>query len=59
LNECIGKAFCPVERYGLQANPRGQIADLAFEPTRTSWTVLHDGKRWADFEFSLAGEYNV
>ncbi len=59
VERCIAKAFCPVERYGLQANSAWQIADLRFEPTRTSWTVLHDGKRWADFEFSLAGEYNV
>jgi UDP-N-acetylmuramate: L-alanyl-gamma-D-glutamyl-meso-diaminopimelate ligase len=25
----------------------------------TRWQVLHGGKVWADFEFSLAGEYNV
>jgi UDP-N-acetylmuramate: L-alanyl-gamma-D-glutamyl-meso-diaminopimelate ligase len=29
------------------------------EPGRTSWSVLHRGKTWADFEFPLAGEYNV
>jgi UDP-N-acetylmuramate: L-alanyl-gamma-D-glutamyl-meso-diaminopimelate ligase len=59
VERCIAKAFCPVERYGLQANSAWQITDLRFEPTRTSWTVLRTGKRWADFEFSLAGEYNV
>ena len=59
VERCIAKAFCPVERYGLQAKSAWQITDLRFDPTRTSWTVLHDGKRWADFEFSLAGEYNV
>ena len=26
---------------------------------RRRWTVLRDGKPWGDFEFSLAGEYNV
>jgi UDP-N-acetylmuramate: L-alanyl-gamma-D-glutamyl-meso-diaminopimelate ligase len=25
----------------------------------TNWSVLRDGKPWAKFEFSLAGEYNV
>jgi UDP-N-acetylmuramate: L-alanyl-gamma-D-glutamyl-meso-diaminopimelate ligase len=59
VERCVAKAFCPVERYGLQSNSPWQITDLRFEPTRTSWTVLHDGKRWANFEFSLAGEYNV
>ena len=59
VERCVAKAFCPVERYGLQAKSAWQISDLRFEPTRTSWTVLHDGKRWADFEFAWRGEYNV
>jgi UDP-N-acetylmuramate: L-alanyl-gamma-D-glutamyl-meso-diaminopimelate ligase len=33
--------------------------NLRFQPARTSWTVLHDGDPWCDFEFGLAGEYNV
>ncbi len=36
-----------------------RITDLKFGAGRTSWTVLHNGSPWADFEFSLAGEYNV
>jgi UDP-N-acetylmuramate: L-alanyl-gamma-D-glutamyl-meso-diaminopimelate ligase len=32
---------------------------VRFEPARTSWTVLQEGKHWADFDFALAGEYNV
>jgi UDP-N-acetylmuramate: L-alanyl-gamma-D-glutamyl-meso-diaminopimelate ligase len=32
---------------------------LKFEPDRTKWSVLRDGKHWAEFEFPLAGEYNV
>ena len=32
---------------------------MRLEPSRTTWTVLHDGQPWADFEFPLAGEYNV
>jgi UDP-N-acetylmuramate: L-alanyl-gamma-D-glutamyl-meso-diaminopimelate ligase len=59
IERCVAKAFCPVERYGLQAKAAWQITNLRFEPTRTSWTVVHNGKRWADFDFSLAGEYNV
>jgi UDP-N-acetylmuramate: L-alanyl-gamma-D-glutamyl-meso-diaminopimelate ligase len=59
VERCIAKAFCPVERYGLSASANWRISDLRFEPTRTSWTVVRDGERWADFEFALAGEYNV
>jgi UDP-N-acetylmuramate: L-alanyl-gamma-D-glutamyl-meso-diaminopimelate ligase len=59
VERCIAKAFCPVERYGLQEKAKWQIVDLRFEPAKTSWTVLRDGRRWAEFEFALAGEYNV
>jgi len=55
----IAKAFCPVERYGSREKSSWQIADLRFQPARTSWTVLHGGQPWCDFEFGLAGEYNV
>jgi UDP-N-acetylmuramate: L-alanyl-gamma-D-glutamyl-meso-diaminopimelate ligase len=59
VERCIAKAFCPVERYGLQGKTGWQIVNLHFEPARTSWTVLRAGLPWADFEFGLAGEYNV
>jgi UDP-N-acetylmuramate: L-alanyl-gamma-D-glutamyl-meso-diaminopimelate ligase len=59
VERCIEKAFCPVERYGLQGQAEWQIVNLRFEPARTSWTVLQGGQPWADFEFGLAGEYNV
>jgi UDP-N-acetylmuramate: L-alanyl-gamma-D-glutamyl-meso-diaminopimelate ligase len=59
LERCLAKAFCPVERYGAGARAAWQVTNLRFDPSRTSWTVLHDGQPWADFEFALAGEYNV
>jgi len=59
LERCLAKAFCPVERYGSGDHSAWRIANLRFESGSTSWTVLHNGERWADLEFSLAGEYNV
>ncbi len=59
VERCIAKAFCPVERYGAGPHADWQIANLRFEPGRTCWTVLHHGQPWAEFEFPLAGEYNV
>ena len=35
------------------------MTNLRLEPARTSWSVVHNGEHWADFEFSLGGEYNV
>ncbi|MFZ3375328.1 MAG: UDP-N-acetylmuramate:L-alanyl-gamma-D-glutamyl-meso-diaminopimelate ligase, partial [Chthoniobacterales bacterium] len=63
LNRCVQKAFCPVERYGTFDRTRNRaswkIANLKLGEDRTSWSVLRDGKPWADFEFPLGGEYNV
>jgi UDP-N-acetylmuramate: L-alanyl-gamma-D-glutamyl-meso-diaminopimelate ligase len=59
LERCLAKAFCPVERYGAGAHSKWKVANLRLEPTRTSWTVLHNDKPWADLEFALGGEYNV
>jgi UDP-N-acetylmuramate: L-alanyl-gamma-D-glutamyl-meso-diaminopimelate ligase len=59
VDECIARAFCPVERYGMKKDSHWQISDIRFEPERTLWSVLKEGTPWAEFEFSLAGEYNV
>lgn len=59
LERCLAKAFSPIERYGSGSRANWRITNLRFEPGRTTWTVLHDSQPWADFEFALAGEYNV
>jgi UDP-N-acetylmuramate: L-alanyl-gamma-D-glutamyl-meso-diaminopimelate ligase len=59
IDRCLARAFCSVERYGAGAAATWQIADLKFEPASTSWSLLRDGKLWAELEFPLAGEYNV
>jgi len=59
VDECISRAFCRVERYGLSERADWQVRELRFEPGRTTWAVFRGGERWADFEFPLAGEYNV
>src|SRR4029077_16303684 len=59
VDRCLEKAFCPVERYGTKEKSAWRIPNLRFEPSRTLWTVLRNGEPWAEFEFPLAGEYNV
>jgi len=59
IDKCLARAFCPVERYGTTPQAAWRITDLRLDPARTTWTVLHNGKPWANFEFPLAGEYNV
>src|SRR5215467_1993472 len=36
-----------------------RITNMNFAHERTSWSVLREWKSWADFQFSIAGEYNV
>ncbi len=59
IERCVARAFCPVERYGSGPLAGWRVTNLKLEPNRTTWSVLRDGKPWADFEFSLGGEYNV
>jgi UDP-N-acetylmuramate: L-alanyl-gamma-D-glutamyl-meso-diaminopimelate ligase len=59
LERCVAKAFCPLERYGAGPRASWKVANLRLDPGRTSWSVLQNGQPWADFEFPIAGEYNV
>jgi UDP-N-acetylmuramate: L-alanyl-gamma-D-glutamyl-meso-diaminopimelate ligase len=59
LERCLERAFCPVERYGNSDKAAWHICNLRFESEVTLWTVTRNGKTWAEFEFPLAGEYNV
>jgi UDP-N-acetylmuramate: L-alanyl-gamma-D-glutamyl-meso-diaminopimelate ligase len=59
VDECVARAFCPVERYGFKPDSAWQIETPRYDPQRTRWSVRHNGSNWGQFEFSLAGEYNV
>ncbi|HKW18758.1 MAG TPA: UDP-N-acetylmuramate:L-alanyl-gamma-D-glutamyl-meso-diaminopimelate ligase [Terriglobales bacterium] len=59
IERCIARAFCPVERYGGSSQANWRITNMEFDPDRTVWSVLRNGNPWAEFEFALAGEYNV
>jgi UDP-N-acetylmuramate: L-alanyl-gamma-D-glutamyl-meso-diaminopimelate ligase len=59
VDECVSKAFCPVERYGFSEKANWRATDIKYEASRTTWSVMRDGKPWAKFEFPLAGSYNV
>ncbi len=59
VSECVAKAFCLVERYGFKEDSFWRIADVHYGTDKTTWSVLREGKPWAKFSFSLAGEYNV
>jgi UDP-N-acetylmuramate: L-alanyl-gamma-D-glutamyl-meso-diaminopimelate ligase len=59
LERCLARAFCPVERYGASERAGWKITDLKLEAEQTLWSVVREGKNWADFSFALGGQYNV
>jgi UDP-N-acetylmuramate: L-alanyl-gamma-D-glutamyl-meso-diaminopimelate ligase len=59
VERCLARAFCPIERYGDSPEAAWRITDLKLDPASTRWSLLHNGKLWAELEFPLAGEYNV
>src|SRR5450432_3825970 len=59
VERCLKRALCPVERFGSTERATWQLTNVKFDSNRTSWTVLCEGRPWTDFEFALAGEYNV
>lgn len=59
VSECLGRAFSSVERYGFSDNAAWRAKDVRFGAEQTSWSVWRQGKHWADFQFPMAGEYNV
>ncbi len=59
VTECVSKAFCRVERYGLSESADWRICNPRYENGRTRWEVLHNGAAWAELEMQLAGEHNA
>jgi UDP-N-acetylmuramate: L-alanyl-gamma-D-glutamyl-meso-diaminopimelate ligase len=59
VDECVGRAFCRVERYGFKEQSGWRVVNVEYAPDLTSWRVLRDGEPWGEFAFPLAGEYNV
>ena len=59
VSECVEGAFCPVERYGFHPDSYWRIENVEYGSSTTRWTVRRGNERFAEFEFALAGEYNV
>ena len=59
VDECVQRAFCRVERYGFTETSTWRITDVEYRPSVTRWRVWRNNTVWAEFEFTLAGEYNV
>jgi len=59
VTECVAKAFCAVERYGMGEGAEWRLVGLAQEGGKTRWTVMREGGRFAELELPMAGEHNA
>ena len=59
LQRCLRRRSAPWNVTAPAQRADWKITNLKLEAGRTSWTVLHENRPWSDFEFPLAGEYNV
>jgi UDP-N-acetylmuramate: L-alanyl-gamma-D-glutamyl-meso-diaminopimelate ligase len=59
VTECVAKAFCPVERYGLATSSTWQIRDLTHSDGQTHWRLFREGVEWGELSLGMAGEHNA
>jgi UDP-N-acetylmuramate: L-alanyl-gamma-D-glutamyl-meso-diaminopimelate ligase len=59
VTECVAKAFCAVERYGLAANSHWRVRDLTHAGGGVQWTLDRAGTTFARLSLPMAGEHNA
>lgn len=59
VGECVSRAFCAVERYGLKAGSTWQMTELRHQGSSTQWRLLREGSVFADLSLPMAGEHNA
>ena len=59
VSECLGRAFCRVERYGFSESSDWRIQYLRHEDGLTRWELWRAGALWAELAMRMAGEHNA
>jgi UDP-N-acetylmuramate: L-alanyl-gamma-D-glutamyl-meso-diaminopimelate ligase len=59
VDECVSRAFCPVEHYGFHPASEWQIQNLKHQGSQSQWKVQHDGQKWAKFTLAMPGAHNA
>jgi UDP-N-acetylmuramate: L-alanyl-gamma-D-glutamyl-meso-diaminopimelate ligase len=59
VSECVGKAFCAVERYGFGLDSHWRVKDMRHEGGVTHWTLMRAGEVFAELRLPMAGEHNA
>ncbi len=59
VTECVGKAFCGVERYGLREDSYWRVTRLRYEGGGMRWTLSRGGEGFAELRLPMPGEHNA
>jgi UDP-N-acetylmuramate: L-alanyl-gamma-D-glutamyl-meso-diaminopimelate ligase len=59
VSECVAKAFCAVELYGVAPNSHWRVSNLSHEGSVTRWTLSRGGALFAELTLPMAGEHNA
>ena len=59
LEQMQGKLHTTVETFGLGPDAQWQARDIAFAGAGTSFGVYRDNKKWATFNTTMIGEFNI
>jgi UDP-N-acetylmuramate: L-alanyl-gamma-D-glutamyl-meso-diaminopimelate ligase len=59
VDDCLGRAFCTVERYGFKANSTWQIRDLTHDHRNSKWKIFRSGKEWLQVTLPMPGDHNA
>ncbi len=59
VSECVGRAFCAVERYGFNPDSYWCLTDLQSVGTESQWTLLRGGEACARLRLPMAGQHNA
>ncbi|NUQ27732.1 MAG: UDP-N-acetylmuramate:L-alanyl-gamma-D-glutamyl-meso-diaminopimelate ligase [Acidobacteriaceae bacterium] len=59
VTECVARAFCRVERYGLAESSHWRVTNLRHEDEGSRWSLLRGGEPFAELYLPMAGEHNA
>jgi UDP-N-acetylmuramate: L-alanyl-gamma-D-glutamyl-meso-diaminopimelate ligase len=59
VRELAGKAFCPVNSFGVDDGAKWQAREIVFDKEKTTFTVAVDGTEFQRYQTHLAGLFNI
>lgn len=59
VTECVARAFCRVERYGLAESSHWRVTNLRHKNEGSRWSLLRGGEPFAELYLPMAGEHNA